>query len=166
MYELPEKYNTIVNKFGNPIESVNVVGETTKNYEIKISNAWFAKNMSLYYPNIKGRAVPQRMYVNNAILKLLEDTLHYFKLEHPNFLQELGCYAPRMKRSRPEPSVHTWGLAIDINWTSNPMGSPRKPNGEALTDEMIAKLKSLGWECGALWTRPDYMHNQLPGLGI
>jgi len=65
-----------------------------------------------------------------------------------------GCRAVR--GSKTTPSNHSWGLAIDINAPSNPMG-------KTFRSDIPPGVVAMWWDCGFYWggwyrTRPDAMH--------
>ena len=53
-------------------------------------------------------------------------------------------------------SIHAWGLAIDINWKNNKVGT----SGD-IPHYVATLFKQYGFNWGGLWTRPkDPMHFQ------
>src|SRR5574341_670173 len=68
-----------------------------------------------------------------------------------------GCYAFRAKRRNHELSTHCWGLAVDLNPETNPLGAA----GD-MSPEIIAVFTSLGFEWGGTWegAARDPMHFQ------
>lgn len=70
-------------------------------------------------------------------------------------------YAHRPIRGSSEPSNHSWGLAIDENAPSNPMGRPLRTN---IPPAVRALWERYGFEWGGTWTsRPDAMHFEFAG---
>jgi hypothetical protein len=68
-----------------------------------------------------------------------------------------GCFCIRKMRGGNNYSVHSWGLAVDFNAAQNPFG------GEiTFSDELILCFAEAGFEAGALWSKPDGMHFQIP----
>ncbi|MCT7972585.1 M15 family metallopeptidase [Laspinema olomoucense] len=73
-----------------------------------------------------------------------------------------GCLNIRMKRGKNEPSVHSWGLAIDVNAEEYPLGSP-KQQPEVITQAF--KNQGLSW--GGYWKSiKDPMHYEFSVSGI
>lgn len=72
-----------------------------------------------------------------------------------------GCYVPRfIGRDPTKPlSMHAWGLAVDINAVSNPLGAPSKQD-----PQMVAIFESWGFRWGGHWTPPDAHHFELAAL--
>jgi hypothetical protein len=73
-----------------------------------------------------------------------------------------GCYVPRFIERNPHNSIslHTWGIAIDINAGSNPV------NHRSTQDPRVVQIfKRWGFTWGGDWTSPlDPMHFQLGAL--
>ena len=66
-----------------------------------------------------------------------------------------GCFNIRKSRSDDRWSVHSWGMAIDINPTENPLGSPGK-----LSPGLVMCFTDEGFIWGGSWKVPDPMHFQ------
>ena len=68
-----------------------------------------------------------------------------------------GCLNIRQMTGGGGYSVHSWGLAIDINAPYNPFG--QEPN---MSDGFVKCFIDAGFEWGGSWQTPDGMHFQLP----
>ena len=70
-----------------------------------------------------------------------------------------GCYAPRRIQPRGQLSLHAWGLAVDLNASSNPF------RGRSRQDPRLVRIMERhGFTWGGRWpTRPDPMHFELRG---
>jgi len=67
-----------------------------------------------------------------------------------------GCFAVRTQRgSAIKWSVHTWGLALDIDVLNNPLGAVPKMDAS-----LIQIFESYDFVWGGRWARPDGMHFQ------
>jgi LysM repeat protein len=68
-----------------------------------------------------------------------------------------GCFAFRSKRSSGKLSTHSWGIAIDLNPLTNPMGQPGNMNSE-----VVAIFRQFGFKWGGDWPgrNQDPMHFQ------
>ena len=68
-----------------------------------------------------------------------------------------GCYNFRPKRAGSKLSTHSWGIAIDLNAKTNPMGSP----GD-MDLRVVQVFRSFGFKWGGDWTGnyKDPMHFQ------
>jgi hypothetical protein len=72
-----------------------------------------------------------------------------------------GCYAPRRIPGSGTLSLHAWGLAVDINASRNPQGSP--PNQDR---RLVRIMERHGFSWGGRWpTVPDGMHFEFHGDG-
>jgi hypothetical protein len=70
-------------------------------------------------------------------------------------------YACRPIRGTRTPSNHSWGLALDINARTNPMGS-------TFRSDLPPAVVAMWWSCGFYWggwyrSRPDAMHFEYVG---
>lgn len=68
-----------------------------------------------------------------------------------------GCFCVRYMRGGSSLSVHSWGLAIDINAAENPFGA----DDFQMTEEFANCFKEVGFTWGGDWSYPDAMHYQL-----
>ena len=103
-------------------------------------------------------AIPKRLYCNRDMVSPL---MHAFQLIiDRGLVDELktfdGCFNIRIKRGGSSPSLHSWGVAIDINAAWNRMGS--KPT---LSLKLVMCFKESGFDWGGDWKSPDGMHFQL-----
>ena len=68
--------------------------------------------------------IPKRLYCNKAIIKPLEQA--FKNLIQRNKVNELktwdGCFNVRKKRGLSSQSLHSWGIAIDVNAAWNGLG--------------------------------------------
>ncbi|HVF18648.1 MAG TPA: M15 family metallopeptidase [Mycobacteriales bacterium] len=72
-----------------------------------------------------------------------------------------GCYVPRFIESNPERAVslHTWGIAFDINAPTNRMGTRGN-----MDPRIVAIFEKWGFRWGGRWSVPDPMHFELAAL--
>jgi hypothetical protein len=72
-----------------------------------------------------------------------------------------GCYVPRFVDRDPRRalSMHAFGLAFDINVSSNPLGTRGN-----LDPRLVAIFSKWGFAWGGNWDRPDPMHFELVRL--
>jgi len=102
--------------------------------------------------------IPKRLYCNKAIIKPLEQA--FKNLIQRNKVNELktwdGCFNVRKKRGLSSQSLHSWGIAIDVNAAWNGLG--KEPT---LSSEFVKCFTDAGFDWGGTWTRKDGMHFQL-----
>ena len=72
-----------------------------------------------------------------------------------------GCYVPRFIERNPSRSVslHTWGIAIDLNVATNGVGTA----GD-IDRRIVAIFEKWGFRWGGRWAEPDPMHFELGAL--
>lgn len=99
-----------------------------------------------------------RIYMNRDIIAPWEQALA--NLKKNGCLQELksfdGCFNLRDKRGLPgQPSLHSWGLALDLNAPQNPLGGESK-----FSEGFVKSFKDAGFVWGGDFKRKDPMHFQ------
>lgn len=67
-----------------------------------------------------------------------------------------GCFNIRRKKGARTHSLHSWGIAIDINAAWNGYG--KRPT---MSKELVACFTDSGFDWGGVWKTPDGMHFQL-----
>ena len=71
-----------------------------------------------------------------------------------------GVFNIRDRRGQPGiPSAHSWGLAIDINALTNPMGSQGN-----MPEELVSCFVESGFYWGKHFSNPDPQHFSLTGF--
>lgn len=105
---------------------------------------------------------PRRCYLNNALEAPLAEALRRCAALGDGYeLRTMGCFAPRVKRVNGDLSVHSWGLAIDINASTNPLAPTRgAPCVKDIPDAWVAIFEEVGFTWGGRFLRPDPMHFQ------
>jgi hypothetical protein len=103
-------------------------------------------------------AIPRRIYCNRDMVLPL--TRAFTNLIERGFADELktwdGCFNIRAIRGAIEASLHSWGLAIDVNAAWNRLG--QKP---ALSAGFVKCFTDAGFDWGGEFGRVDGMHFQL-----
>lgn len=76
---------------------------------------------------------------------------------------ECGCFNPNSVTVGGDRSFHTYGIAIDVNWTQNPMYAAAHPTGpHTLPLATSGIARKYGCEWGGDWTYPqDWMHLEI-----
>ena len=93
---------------------------------------------------------------NNLRALFYEYLIRHYDERYP--IYQLGCFVPRHKMSDTSKSLslHAYGVALDINWKHNKLGTRGN-----IPKEIILRFKQYGWNWGGLWTKPkDPMHFQ------
>jgi len=102
--------------------------------------------------------IPKRIYCNRDIVAPL--TAAFINLIQRGFVKELktwdGCFNIRKKRGLSSMSLHSWGIAIDVNAFEN--GLNQKPK---LSKGFVKCFTDAGFDWGGNWHRVDGMHFQL-----
>lgn len=84
----------------------------------------------------------------------------FSNLIHRGFVSELktwdGCFNIRKIRGGNAMSLHSWGIAVDVNAFEN--GLSKEPK---LSAGFVKCFTDAGFDWGGTWTRKDGMHFQL-----
>lgn len=102
--------------------------------------------------------IPKKIYCNrDIVVPLIKAFTH---LIETGFVDELktwnGCFNIRKKITGRSMSLHSWGVAIDVNAAWN--GYNKKP---ILSKGFVQCFKDAGFDWGGDWKIPDGMHFQL-----
>ena len=102
--------------------------------------------------------IPKRIYCNKDMVQPLAVAFNNLILR--GFVNELktwdGCFNIRKKRGLQSMSLHSWGLAIDVNAFENGLGKEPK-----LSPGFVKCFTDAGFEWGGNWKRKDGMHFEL-----
>ena len=105
--------------------------------------------------------IPKRIYCNKDMVKPLENT--FINLIKTGCVNELktwdGCFNIRKKRGLNSMSLHSWGLAVDVNAFENGLNVTPK-----LSPEFVKCFIDSGFDWGGTWKRKDGMHFQLAAI--
>ena len=106
--------------------------------------------------------IPKKVYCNKDLVKPL--TQAFTNLIERKLVGELktwdGCFQIRKIRgSSSTMSLHSWGLAIDVNAAWNGLG--KEPQ---LSKEFVRCFTDAGFDWGGNFSRKDGMHMQLAKL--
>lgn len=137
---------------------------TSKQALEKFGDPTTEKHMVLFEvpANARIKGIPARIYCNKLMVKPL--TKAFSLIISRGLCDEIrtwdGCFNIRKKRgSWFILSLHSWGLAIDINAAWNKMGAT-----PTLSKELVACFKDAGFDWGGDWKKPDGMHFQLASI--
>jgi len=102
--------------------------------------------------------IPKRLYCNKAMVQPLSAA--FVNLIKSGCVNELktwdGCFNIRNKRNGASPSLHSWGVAIDVNAAWNRYHAP-----PTLSKAFVKCFTDAGFDWGGNWSSPDGMHFQL-----
>lgn len=106
-------------------------------------------------------AIPKRIYCNRQMNgPLLKALTNLIETGHVKELKTWdGCFNIRPKKTGRTPSLHSWGLAIDVNAAWNGYGKP-----PSLSSGFVKAFTDAGFDWGGVWKTPDGMHFQLAKL--
>jgi hypothetical protein len=102
--------------------------------------------------------IPKKIYCNKDLIQPLQQA--FTNIISRGLVAELktwdGCFNIRKKVGSVTPSLHSWGVAIDINAAWNGFNKP-----PTMSPELVACFKDAGFDWGGEWSKPDGMHFQL-----
>lgn len=130
-------------KWGDPTDQKN---------EVKYMTLWDVPN------HLELGVIPKRLYCNKLMIGPLMQA--FSNIIDRGLINELktwdGCFNVRKKRGLKSLSLHSWGIAIDINAAWNGLG--KEPT---MSNRLVKCFTDCGFEWGGTWTRKDGMHFQL-----
>lgn len=137
---------------------------TSKNCFDKYGDPTLEKGMIVWDvpANLEIGVIPKKIYCNRDLQPLLQKAFE--NLISTGKVKELktwdGCFNIRKKRGLSSMSLHSWGLAIDLNAAWNGLGT--KGN---LSAGFVKCFIDAGFEWGGNWIgRCDPMHFQISKL--
>jgi len=135
---------------------VVVIGQNNLTFENKWMTLWDVP------AELEIGAVPKKLYCNKDMIEPLRKA--FVNLISRGCVFELktwdGCFNIRLVRgSTSSMSLHSWGVAIDVNAAWNGLGVT-----PVLTPGFVKCFTDAGFDWGGTWTRRDGMHFQLSVL--
>lgn len=105
--------------------------------------------------------IPKRLYCNKDIVAPLAAA--FKNLIRSGYVYELktfdGCFNIRKQRGAKSQSLHSWGVAIDVNAAWNGLGKTPQ-----ISAGFVKCFTDAGFDWGGTWKRLDGMHFQLAKL--
>lgn len=105
--------------------------------------------------------IPKRIYCNRDLVQPLANAFQ--ELIRTGHVKELktwdGCFNIRKKRGLTSMSLHSWGIAVDMNAFENGLGQTPK-----LSPGFVKCFTDNGFDWGGTWKRKDGMHFQLKSI--
>lgn len=120
---------------------------------IKITNDWASENMTKVVLPVVGSK-----WIHKKVQAEFSEVLEFISARgYGEKIHQFGTWSPRHKMSDPNRplSLHSWGIACDINWATNPPGS----DGD-IDPEIVSVFERVGFEWGGRWRHQDPMHFQ------
>jgi hypothetical protein len=140
-----------------PLHCYERFGEPTPDFERKHMVLWDVPTDI----NISIPTIPNKIYCNKQIVKPLEEAFR--NLMNYGLHKELktwdGCFNIRKMRGANNQSIHSWGLAIDVNAAWNGLG--KEPT---LSPAFVKCFTDAGFDWGGIWERKDGMHFQISAI--
>jgi len=142
---IPKSSQDVIKTFGK-IEYRDLT-----NGNIKITNDWAKDNIvKIDLPIVR------KKWIHKKLINAFTDALNLIE-EHglANKIYQFGTWSPRhMSHNIHRPlSLHSWGIACDINWSQNRYGT----NGNMHPD-IINAFEKHGFSWGGRWKTKDPMH--------
>jgi hypothetical protein len=128
--------------------------------QIAIDAEWVDRHIETVQLPVLGEARCHRLLVPQ-LRAALEEIVERGLDEHLDPRDFGGCWMPRhisWDDSR-ELSMHAWGLAFDVNVSTNPYGETPQ-----LDPEIVRVFEEYGFNWGGRWRTPDGMHFELGRL--
>jgi len=107
---------------------------------------------------VKLSILPHPIYCHQLVAGNFAAALTAASAAAPGYAITSACsYVPRHKLHRRDKplSMHSWGIAVDLNPRTNAYGAP----GD-MPPEFVAAFEAAGWKWGGRWKHPDPMHFQ------
>lgn len=137
-------------------ECLRVLGEPLPEREGAFGMILWTVPAHLWFPTL-----PKRIYMNKRLQRPFADAL--VNLRERGLQDQVktwdGCFNIRNKRGARSYSLHSWGLAFDINAAWNRLG--QKPT---MSPELVKCFTDAGLNWGGVWQRADGMHFELRSL--
>lgn len=112
-------------------------------------------------PSLEIGVLPNKVYCNKDLVVPL--TSAFGNIIGRGMIDHLktwdGCFNIRKKKGGTTPSLHSWGLAIDINAAWNGFNKP-----PTMSEALVACFTDAGFDWGGKWEKSDGMHFQLSKL--
>lgn len=147
LFPVPKGLKEVVELFGK-IEFVEAGGGT-----VKIVGDWAANHIIVADLPVVGKQQIHKT-LHPVFLGMMQTIKDRGLDRH---IRQFGCWSPRHKMHDPKRtlSTHSWAIAFDVNWATNPVGVV----GD-LPKELVEVITAYGFEWGGNWAFPDWMHFQ------
>jgi len=111
--------------------------------------------------NLEVGAIPKKLYCNKDMVapltKAISNLITSGQIsEHKTWD---GCFNIRKKRGLASMSLHSWGIAVDLNAAWNQLNMT-----PTLSPGFVICFTDAGFDWGGTWHRKDGMHFQLSNI--
>lgn len=111
----------------------------------------------------------KKLTVHKKVAGCLEAVANELKQKNVNYkIKEIGAFrtTPGAGQVKDGESYHQYGVALDINWSTNPYTSGASAPYD-IPKEYIEAFQNHGWSWGGYWTSiKDYMHFEFNGFPV
>jgi hypothetical protein len=155
----------LIARYGNPLASADERGKFEKAFML----IW-------NYPPMIREAIPslgKSIYINREFQPTYEKFLNELirKGLHKEINSNDECFMPRLIRgSKTDISMHTWGIAVDLNPTHNPLGVTRSQaihrGLRPFSEHFQQTARNCGLVAGYDFGRCDGMHFEMSQFTI
>ena len=155
VYDVPHGIDEIVAKYGYPGAE-------------RLDRDWYEKYTDVFElpvamrlswnPQKSTRHIRAHREVGLSIVDAIAEIAWYYGERFREFNRYGGVFNYRHKRGGSELSVHSWGIAIDLNPHLGHLGSAE--DAATYPRPIVEAFKERGWEWGGDWAYPDAMHCQ------
>ena len=154
----PNGYGELIKTFGDPKQFITEDGRVDPKWEY--SQMGFAQLPMPVFLAWDTSKLVSKIYCNREMIPVFTDVfmrIHTAGLWR--FVQNYGgCYNWRMKRVNSQLSTHCWGVSVDLNPSTNGLGTYGDQNAE-----VVDIFEDAGFVWGGRWTPKkacDPMHFQ------
>lgn len=142
---IPKSLEEVIDIFGK------IEYKDSNNGNIKITNDWAKKNM------VKADLpIVRKKWIHKKLVNAFTDSLTQIQDIGLSYLiYQFSTWAPRhMTHNIHRPlSLHSWGIACDINWSQNRYGTDGN-----MHPDIISAFEKHGFSWGGRWKTKDPMH--------
>lgn len=173
-FSLPSSYEAVETTFGH-FEWHDI--ENSLGADVTVEPGFVARNIF----KVCMAELPKPVYLHKKIARAFGSAIRLACQRSPGYkVTSCASFVPRHKRHDRDArlSLHSWGIAFDVNPATNPYGAflrtPCDPiTGDAGMDvyydlpvPFIETMEEAGFVWGGRWKKSDPMHFQAAGKGI
>lgn len=155
IYDVPHGIDEIVRKYGHPGREA-------------LDEEWYEKYTDVFElpvemklswaPETRVRRLRAHREVGLSLVDAIAEVAWHYRERWEEFNHLGGVFNYRRKRGSGELSLHSWGVAIDLNPHLGRLGS--REDAATYPRVIVEIFEERGWRWGGRWARPDAMHFQ------